>query len=118
MEIFIKGSVPSSKNSKIWTGRFLVWSKPAQKYVKETELEWAINAKVFKSMIKDYPIKCLLTFIRGSKHKFDYVNPAQTIFDMMVKYGWIEDDNADVIIPYFEPYLYDKENPGVIIKVL
>jgi hypothetical protein len=118
MEIFIKGNVPSSKNSKVWTGRFFVWSKASQRYVKESEVEWAINAKVFKSMIHEYPIRCSLTFIRGSKHQFDYVNPTQTILDLMVKRGWIEDDNADIIIPVFEQYKYDKENPGVIIKIL
>jgi len=118
MEIFIRGNVPSSKNSKVWTGRFLVWSKTAQRYIKETEYEWAINAKVFKGMIHEYPIRCSLRFIRGSHHKFDYVNPTQTILDLMVKYGWITDDNADIIIPVFEQYEYNKENPGVYINIL
>ena len=36
----------------------------------------------------------------------------------MVKNGWIEDDNMNFIIPVFEPYEYDKENPGVIIKII
>lgn len=118
MEIFIRGNVPSSKNSKVWTGRILVWGKTAQRYIKETEYEWAINAKVFKGMIHEYPIRCSLRFIRGSHHKFDYVNPTQTILDLMVKYGWITDDNADIIIPVFEQYEYNKENPGVYINIL
>ena len=36
----------------------------------------------------------------------------------MVKYGWITDDNADIIIPVFEQYEYNKENPGVYINIL
>ena len=36
----------------------------------------------------------------------------------MVKHGWIEDDNMTYLIPHFEPYEYDKENPGVEIKIL
>ena len=36
----------------------------------------------------------------------------------MVKHGWIEDDNADNLIPVFDKYKYDKKNPGVIIKIL
>ena len=36
----------------------------------------------------------------------------------MVKAGWIEDDNADFIIPVFEHYTYDKKNPGVYIEIL
>jgi hypothetical protein len=118
MEIFIKGNTPSSKNSRVWTGKFFVVSKTVRNYIKESELEWAINAKVFKEMIHEYPIRCSLRFVRGSKHKFDYVNPSQTIFDLMVKYGWIEDDNADIIIPVFEQYEYNKDNPGVYIKIL
>ena len=36
----------------------------------------------------------------------------------MVKHGWIEDDNMTYIIPRFEEYVYDKENPGVEIKII
>ena len=118
MEIFISGNVPSSKNSKVWTGKFMVWSKTAQRYRKDTEVQWAVNAKLFKSMIHEYPIKCSFKFIRGTRHQFDYVNPAQTVLDIMVDRGWIEDDNADIILPSFEQYEYDKEKPGVIIKIL
>ena len=64
------------------------------------------------------PVKVSFTFIRGSKHKFDYINPAQTTQDDMVTYDWIEDDNMENIIPVFEPYSYDKVNPGVEIKII
>lgn len=118
MEIFIKGNVPSSKNSKVWTGRFLVWSKPAQKYRKETSKQWEDNKHKFIEAIHEYPIRCSFTFIRGTKHQFDYVNPLQTVLDIMVEKGWLEDDNADVVRPVFEEYSYNKNNPGVIIKIL
>ena len=36
----------------------------------------------------------------------------------MVKNGWIEDDNAEFIIPVFEQYEYDKEKPGVYITII
>ena len=36
----------------------------------------------------------------------------------MVKNNWIEDDNAEYMIPVFEQYEYDKENPGVYITIL
>lgn len=122
-EIFIPGNVPSSKNSKIWTGKFLVWSATAQKYVKSTEYYWKLHSEAFE---KEYywitegkaPLKVAFTFIRGSRHKFDYVNPLQTVLDLMVKYKWLPDDNADIVLPVFLPYKYDKENPGVIIKIL
>ena len=123
-EFFIPGNVPSSKNSKVWTGKFMVWSKAAQKYRRNTKKDWLIHKIEFrKEVIKavsgnKYPLKVSFKFIRGSKHKFDYVNPAQTILDIMVDSGWISDDNADMILPVFEPYEYNKENPGVIIKIL
>ena len=67
---------------------------------------------------KTAPFYIEFTFVRGTKHKFDYINPCQTIQDLMVKYKWIPDDNADEIIPVFKPYQYDKEKPGVFINVL
>ena len=36
----------------------------------------------------------------------------------MVKAGWIEDDNAEFIIPVFQKYTYNKSNPGVWIEIL
>ena len=117
--IFIKGSVPSSKNSKIWTGKFFVWSKTAQKYVKQTEYFWINKKEEWDRMVQDkpYPLVVSFKFIRGTKHKFDYVNPLQTVLDLMVKYNWITDDNADIIKPVFDTYEYNKENPGVFFNV-
>ena len=63
-------------------------------------------------------------FVRGTKHKFDFINACQIICDLLVAHGVIEDDNMDYLIPYPLPaeqltgfgtgwYGYDKENPGV-----
>jgi len=121
--IFIPNNVPSSKNSKQWTGKFLVWSKTAQQYVKDTKLYWEkyklrFENEIFIKCSNKYPIYVEFEYHRKSRHKFDYINPTQTLLDLMVKYGWIEDDNADVIIPMFKPYVYNKEKPGVYIKIL
>jgi hypothetical protein len=35
----------------------------------------------------------------------------------MVTYGWIPDDNADLIKPVFFDYQYNKTKPGVIIEI-
>lgn len=120
MEIFIEGNVPSSKNSKVWTGRFLVWSKTANRYRKDTRDQWVKNSEAFKEATQGiaYPMRVSFKFIRGSKHKFDLVNPLQTALDLMVEHGWIEDDNADIILPSFEKYEYNKDKPGVWIKIL
>lgn len=128
-EFFIPGSVPSSKNSKQVTFRngkpLVLWSKAAQEYKKKSKPFWVKYCNEFRfaasgSMDREpiYPIKVSFKFIRGSKHKFDYINPLQTICDLMVEFGWIPDDNADIILPIFEEYSYSKENPGVIIKII
>lgn len=119
-EIFIPFNTPSSKNSKQWTGKFLVSNKNTQKWKKDTKKYWEENKADFLEQVKNLPkpYNIEFTFIRKSKHKFDYINPMQTIADEMVHYGWLDDDNADEIKPFFGNYKYDKNAPGVIIKVL
>ena len=120
--IFIKGNVASSKNGRQWTGKRSVASKSCQKYYKVSKDEWAcpINKAKFLAGLKDKtaPYQVEFKFVRDSRRRFDYINPCQTVQDLMVKAGWLVDDNSDYIIPVFAPYEYDKENPGVYIRVL
>ncbi len=118
--IFIGGNVPSSKNGKRWTGKILIHSKTVMTYISNTKSDYLQNKENFLKLLegKEPPYTISFKFIRGSKHRFDYINPAQTVQDLMVKYGWIEDDNCEWIIPCFEAYEYNKEAPGVYIKVL
>jgi hypothetical protein len=122
--IFIPGNVPSSKNGRRWTGRYFIVSKQTARYYKTSKSYWIENKKEFLKLLKGKdsqnkkPYRISFKFIRKSRHKFDYINPAQTIQDEMVKYGWISDDNADEMIPIFLEYEYDKHNPGVYINVL
>ena len=89
-------------------------------YIKNTKDVWLENRDCFLSMIenKEMPYTVSFKFIRNSRRKFDYINPAQTVQDLMVKYDYIQDDNCDCIIPSFGRYEYNKEGSGVIIKVL
>jgi hypothetical protein len=121
--IFIPGNVPSSKNGRRWTGRYFIVSKQTATYYKTSKKFWIEHKKDFLKLVKQKstkgkPYRVTFKFVRKSKHKFDYINPAQTIQDEMTKYGWITDDNADEIVPIFLEYEYDKENPGVYINVL
>ena len=118
--IFIPGNVPSSKNSKQWTGKFLVSSKTVQKYEKGTKLFWIDYKKKFLKMIqgKEKPYKIGFYFIRDTKRKFDLINAAQMPCDLMVKNGWIDDDNANEIVPVFLGFETDKDTAGIIISVL
>jgi len=119
-EIFISGNVPSSKNGKRWTGKYLIHSKTVMTYIKNSKNEYVDNKEKFLTMLenKEIPYRISFKFHRSSRRKFDYINPCQTVQDLMVKYGWIEDDNCLFIIPSFEEYEYNKEKPGVTIKIL
>lgn len=123
--IFIKGNTPSSKNSKqfvtLKNGKtMLLNSKTVQKYIKESKGDWILNKNNFKKMIKDKekPYKIELFFIRDSRRRFDYINAAQIIFDLMQEYGYIDDDDSTNVIPVFKGFEVDKSRAGAEIRVL
>ena len=120
MRFFIPGNVPSSKNSKVWTGKFLINSKTTRAYIKESEDYWLTYTEEFRLIFDSLPkpVHVSFEFIRASRHKFDYANPLNTVQDLMVKYGWLPDDNADEILPVLVPYSYNKEKAGVYIEIL
>ena len=123
--IFIPGNTPSSKNSKqfvtLKTGKtLLINSKTVQKYLKESKADWLINKNEFFKILKDKekPYKVELFFIRDSKRRFDYINVAQIVFDLMQEYEYIENDDSINVIPIFKGFEVDKARAGVKIDVL
>ena len=128
--IFIAGNTPSSKNSKRIititnkkTGKKttrLINSEVTEKYIKTSKTDWILNKKKFLKMLenKEKPYKIELYFIRDSRRKFDYINAAQIIFDLMQEYSYIEDDDSTNVIPVFKGYKIDKSRAGVEIRVL
>lgn len=118
--IFIPFNTPSSKNGRRYVKGRSIGSASTEKYYKLTKQYWIDNKEAFVKMLKgkSKPYKVEFTFIRGSRRKFDYLNPAQTCQDQMVKYGWLADDNMEEMIPAFAPFDYNKEKPGCYIKVM
>jgi len=116
---FIPGNVPSSKNSRQWTGKYFIVSKTVTKYRQATNAMYIEKKDSFVKSFEELelPVYVTFKFYRNSRRKFDYVNPLQTVQDDMVKHGWIPDDNCDYIIPVFEEYEYNKEGSGVLIKL-
>ena len=120
--IFIKGNFPSFKNSKQYVGNGrMIMSETVQKYLKSYEHQWKTIPHQFAN--ENYPMLVGFHFVRGTKHKFDFHNMVQGCADLMVKYGWIKDDNMDCFIPVVlklngKYYSYNKEEPGVLIKIL
>lgn len=125
--IFLKGNVPSSKNSKNFTRinnkTLLLNSKTVNKYLANFEYQYFDNKnkKKFKEMLrgKKKPYQIKFTFTRDSKRKFDASNIVQIVQDLMVRHNWLIDDNYDEMIPVFNPeYKLDPSYPGVLIEVL
>lgn len=118
-KFYIKGNVPSSKNSKVFTGKFLVNSKTVQKYLKTYGKQWEDQELIqkFKLGCKEFPIKLHMKFIRDTKRRCDLVNLAQYPLDLMVKNGWLPDDDYTHVIPVFEQTEIDKNNAGLIFWI-
>jgi hypothetical protein len=102
-------------------------SKTVQKYLKAYEHQWEDEDNVYEFIDMTNGVKLPLFigmhFVRGTRHKYDWINMCQGVQDLMVKYGWIEDDNTEIMYPV--PLAvnncyssYDKENPGVYIEII
>lgn len=123
--IVVEGELYSSKNSRQIlinrsTGRPFVSKSKVAMVNEKTLLSKLIPLRdeflnMLKGMEKPYHIS--FKIYRQTKRRFDYINIVQNLCDCMVKAGLIEDDCADEIIPFFEPYEVDKNNPRVEIKV-
>lgn len=146
MEFFIPGNVPALKNGKQWTGKYLVSSQGVTQYLKSHNiLSYSSSKKEvkhykkgensfekvileMKTFIKKNnlqpPYKFSFHFVRKSKHRFDFGNAIEILSDLFTSYKLIEDDNMDYFHPsvYYrntqQGYRYDKDKPGVYIKIL
>ena len=123
--IFIPGNVASSKNSKQWTGKKLVWSKLASDYRDNTETLYLMYRQKFRTLCKGRPkpLEIGFYFVRDSRRKFDFVNLVQTVQDIIVRSEFLPDDNMDEMVPVpieidGRCYHVDKNQPGVYIVVL
>ena len=119
--IFIPNNTPSSKNSRVFNLKMKrsFHSSNTAKYIKNTEEFWIKYKEDFHKLIEDlpYPLDIEFTFIRDSNRKFDLINAQQIVQDLMVKYGWITDDNYTILRPFFGITSVDKENAGVKINL-
>lgn len=117
--IFIPGNVPSSKNSKVWTGKMLIKNKTSQEYEKSVQYIFNASRSKFLAMVegKDKPYRISFKFVFKDKRRRDLHNMVQLPMDMMVKARWIDDDDYTNVIPVFEMPEVDKVNPGLYVKV-
>lgn len=144
--VFIEHNIPSSKNSKVAISKGVFHSKTVSKWLRDQGiLHYSVSKKevkfyktkrcIFpvselKEMISkhidsgvDGPIKIGVHFVRSSKTKFDFHNICQILFDLMVAFDVIDDDNMDCVIPFpmqidSKWYSVNKEKPGAWISIL
>lgn len=140
--IWIDHNVPSLKNSKVKTSRGIFMSKTVKKYLqklgiakysssRKEVIDYKTKENLFTPIAdklkeelknKKYPYKIGFHFVRGSRHSFDFHNAVQILADLMVAYDVLEDDDMNHFIPVpfkinGNYYSYDKEKPGVYIKI-
>lgn len=141
--IFIKGNVPSSKNSRINTQNGSFASKTVKAYLNSLGIQsYSSSKKLVKGYVnkpnlienlredflkqtsgKQLPLEIGFHFVRDSKRKFDFHNIVQVILDLLTAHDFIIDDNMDCAIPFAlkidnKFYSVDKECPGVWIKII
>lgn len=140
-ETFIKGNVPSSKNSKVKTSKGIFHSKTVMNYIRSLGIqhyspskkevkEYANRPNLFlfylgESFIEELkntpkPIKLGFYFRRKNRNKGDFNNLTQILTDLLTAHNLIEDDDMENLLPYpiDNGFTYDKSNPGVVLKIL
>lgn len=122
--IVIFGELYSSKNSKRIV-RFgdkmaLISSKAYLSSVKPIEQQLVLNRYKWLKEIENVPkpLKIAFKIYRRTHRRADYTNLLQGLADLMVKCGWLIDDNMDEFLPVFIPYEVDKNNPRVEISII
>jgi len=130
---YIPNDVRSSKNSKE-IGKFkkrnsagvledfttLVESKAAKEYRKVTANYWLQNKVEFLNQSRGLklPLRIEFTFIRETLRRYDFVNAAQILLDLMVEFGYMPDDETCYVVPVFNPVYYSKQLAGVLIRII
>jgi hypothetical protein len=117
---WIPGNTPSSKNGKVWTGRYFVVSNSVRKWQSGSKGAWKDQKDDFVNLTSGLPMPLFvhLTFIRNRRSLFDYYGPGETIMDEMVHRNWVNDDNVYQVVPVFGKFVHNPSNPGCIIRLL
>jgi len=116
MEITLKGRIPSKKNQKqiiYRNGKPLIISSKKHKEW-HTEQMWMVKGKGKVEEVKNIDI----TLYAPDKRKGDLTNKAESIMDLLVDAGIIEDDNWMIVPNVFLRFGgVDKENPRAVITI-
>lgn len=78
------------------------------------------NKRTWDKMIegKKFPLKVGFYVYRKTRRRFDWCNIVQGLQDAMVRNGYLPDDSAQYLTPYFLGWSVDSEKPRVEMCVL
>lgn len=131
IRIVISGNTPSKKTGQVVKCRgkrpYIFSDSDHQAWHKAAKWEVAsqLNVQEIQTPLQ-YRAIVRMKFYRKSRHRFDYINMAQSIMDLLAAppkrknrkskemdgIGLIQDDNTKYVIPEFDPKVeIDKENP-------
>lgn len=119
--IFIPGSVPSLKNSKVKTKRGIFSSPTVNKYIRKLGIQsFSSSKKLVKGYVdktkpnlieavreefekmkkgKGDPIFIGYHQVRKTKSLFDFSNSVELVQDLFTAHDFIEDDNVKYVFP-------------------
>lgn len=141
--VFIKGQIPSLKNSKIKTQHGIFHSKTVANFLRSygiksysSSKKIVVGYKTVPDTFKPYvielkkmignqnpPYKLQFYFVRKTKSRFDFGNSVELLADLFTAYNLWDDDNCDNFLPFpwvidNSCYKVDKNNPGVYISIV
>lgn len=105
--------IPSKKNSKLWTGKYLLSSDKYRQWESDIlkRLPILCPAKFGKCRMSFY-------FYPENKRRFDMSNKQESIQDLLVKGGVLQDDSIFYLNGYTAELIsIDKKNPRVEIII-
>ena len=112
LEIILPGNVISKKNSKRCFGGKAVSSKAFLAYEKEMLQELQYRRHKWQG---SYPVELHCFFHRKTKQMFDFSNMIESVQDILVKAGVIEDDSYRHVYPCKPDMAIDKDHPRVVV---
>lgn len=97
MVIILNGRTPSKKNSRaIFVRNGKIVNIPSPDYKSwHTEKSWEL--KKYKQNVFYPKNKITITLFAGDRRKFDLTNKAESIMDLLVDNGFLQDDNCDIV---------------------
>ena len=117
----INGNVLSSKNNRMWTGKYSLPSKQYMEYKKQAIMQFEAIKDEFINATKDLPKPIHIDFYyyRWTRHKADAHNLCQGPLDIMTELGLIPDDNMDEILVSFSGYeIVPKDKAGLKLTII